>query len=347
GRSVGWGTIINSTYNEKKYLTSKYQGADSSKILHDAYVKALTNIRFLNNPNIFSSWLGIIIASMTAEELIKKNLANFSKVDAYADETWYADILNNNTNTVSENLTLSDDEIKSFSNKIINALSTEQKLCILFRYYEGFTVKEISKALRCSETAVISFLNAGIKKLTDNAEEIKKSSKQLAEFSNPIQLLLILMKAEYNSIPFETAPDKIFNSIIEDTAAVIAEKTVVAEKEAEKELEDEDEDEKEERKAGILSGNKKIIVIVAIIIAITAGLTIHFVNNGKSPAEPVNNTDKPSESETVSETKPTMDMTSESSTEDNSSSTSEESSSSTNPVTSQRTQSNNNNNNNN
>ncbi|MDE6723499.1 MAG: sigma-70 family RNA polymerase sigma factor, partial [Eubacterium sp.] len=301
------------------------------KTLHDAYVKALTSVNLLHNPAIFSSWLGIIIANISATELTEKNNANFKQVGEYANENWYENVLNDSSASV--HLELPQNEIKAASDELINALSTEEKICVLHFYSEGFTIKEISKALRCSEEAVISFLNSGIKKLEPKCEELKKKNEKFAAFSNPIQLLIYLLAEEYNHLPNENVPDKFLNSIIEDTAEIAA-KNFVDEETVEEEADDEEEEDEEEPKAG--SGKKKAIIIIAILVVIIAAITIKFVNNGKEPSKPVGNTDKPSESETVSDTKPSdIEITSESTSESTSDNTTSSTSAVSNPVTNQ------------
>ena len=65
GKSAEWSTIIIAVYKEKYFITSKYinQDADIKSILNDAYVKALSNIKYLYSPKDFSKWLGIVIAN--------------------------------------------------------------------------------------------------------------------------------------------------------------------------------------------------------------------------------------------------------------------------------------------
>lgn len=333
GRSVGWGIIIKSTYNRKRFITSKYLTSSLDKILCESYVKALSSINLLHNPEVFSSWLGIIIASISSEELKNEGKVSFSGNGLYENETRYTDITAESTDSPAEKADFTEKEIKEISNKLFAALKPEQKMCFIYHYIEGFSVKEISRALRCSENDVISFLNAGIKKLDEACEALKKSNTKLAAFSNSLQLFTFVFETEYSYMQNAEVPAKVLNKIIEDTAAIVAEKEIAKEKEAEEVPE---EDEEGERKPGILGRNKKIIVIIIVIVAIAAGLTIHFVNKGKAPAEPANNSDKPSESETVSDTKPTMDITDESTSEDNSESTSDEPSSSSTPVSNQR-----------
>ncbi len=333
GRSVGWGIIIKSTYNRKRFITSKYLTTSLEKILSESYVKALSSINLLHNPEVFPSWLGIIIASISSAELKNEGKASFSGNGIYENETWYTDITAESTDSLPEKTVFTEKEIKEISNKLFAALKPEQKMCFLYHYIEGFSVKEISRALRCSENDVISLLNAGIQKLNEICEALKKSNTKLAVFSNSLQLFTFVLEAEYSYVQNAEVPSNILNKIIEDAAAIVAEKEIAKEKEAEEETE---EDEDEGKKPGLFSGNKKIIVIIIVIVAIAAGLTIHFVNKGKAPAEPANNSDKPSESDTVSDTKPTMDITNESSTEDSSESTSQETSSSSAPVSNQR-----------
>lgn len=333
GRSVGWGIIIKATYNRKKFITSKYLDSSLDKVLNDSYVKALSSINLLHNPEVFSSWLGIIIASISATGLRNAGKEFFSENVPYENETLYMDIVNESRNTIPEKNDFTQAEIKELSKKLLKSLNVEQRMCFLYHYIEGFSVKEIARALRSSEKDVIASLNAGVKRINEICEELKKSYPMLSVFSNSLQLFTFVFETEYSYTQNTEVPTDILNKIIEDTAAIVAEKEIVEEKEAEEETE---EDEEEEKKPGLFSGNKKIIVIIIVIVAIAAGLTIHFVNKGKAPAEPANNSDKPSESETISDTKPTMDITDESTSEDNSESTSNEPSSSNEPVSNQR-----------
>ena len=242
------------------------------------------------------------------------------------------DIVNEGKNPVPDTNDFTESEINNFSKKLLKSLNVEQRMCFLYHYIEGFSVKEIARALHCSENDIISSLNAGVKRMNEICDELKKNHPKLAVFSNPLQLFTFVLETEYSYTQNNEVPTEVLNKIIEDTAAIVAEKEIVNEKETEEEFEEDE----EEINSGFLKGNKKMIVLIIIIVAIAAGLTIHFVNNGKTPSEPVNNTDKPSESESVSDTETTMDLTGESSSESTSESTSGETSSSSVPVTNQR-----------
>lgn len=332
GRSVGWGIIIKTTYNRKRFITSKYLASSLDKVLNDSYVKALSSINLLHNPEVFTSWLGIIIASISAAGLRNAGKEFFSENEPYANETLYMDIVNKGKNPVPDTNDFTESEINNFSKKLLKSLNVEQRMCFLYHYIEGFSVKEIARALHCSENDIISSLNAGVKRMNEICDELKKNHPKLAVFSNPLQLFTFVLETEYSYTQNNEVPTEVLNKIIEDTAAIVAEKEIVNEKETEEEFEEDE----EEINSGFLKGNKKMIVLIIIIVAIAAGLTIHFVNNGKTPSEPVNNTDKPSESESVSDTETTMDLTGESSSESTSESTSGETSSSSVPVTNQR-----------
>jgi len=332
GRSVGWGIIIKTTYNRKRFITSKYLASSLDKVLNDSYVKALSSINLLHNPEVFTSCLGIIIASISAAGLRNAGKEFFSENEPYANETLYMDIVNEGKNPVPDTNDFTESEINNFSKKLLKSLNVEQRMCFLYHYIEGFSVKEIARALHCSENDIISSLNAGVKRMNEICDELKKNHPKLAVFSNPLQLFTFVLETEYSYTQNNEVPTEVLNKIIEDTAAIVAEKEIVNEKETEEEFEEDE----EEINSGFLKGNKKMIVLIIIIVAIAAGLTIHFVNNGKTPSEPVNNTDKPSESESVSDTETTMDLTGESSSESTSESTSGETSSSSVPVTNQR-----------
>ncbi|MDE5604993.1 MAG: hypothetical protein K2I73_05370, partial [Eubacterium sp.] len=344
GRSIGWGTIIKSTYSRKKFLTSKY--LDSSlldTVLHNAYVKALTSIELLHNPEIFSSWLGIIIASISAIELPKQSNINFSEHEAYENETWYIDIRNEGTPFVSDGLNFSENEIMEFSNKIINSISILPRMCFIYHYAEGFSVKEIARAMRCSENDVISLLNTGVKELNAVYGTLKRNNAKLAHFSNALQLFTFILDAEYDYNRTSKVADKVFNKIIEDTAAIVAEKAINAEdaeeEEAEKaetagktekavKTEETTETETENKSAG---SKKPLIIIAVIVVAIIAGVAIHIANK-KPPTQPVDNTAKTTQTSTTTRPSSTTQPTTEGTTEAN---TEESSSDTNNPVTPQ------------
>ena len=238
GRSIGWGTIIKSTYSRKKFLTSKYlDNSLSDTVLHDSYVKALSSIELLHNPEIFSSWLGIIIASISATELAKQNNVSFSEHEAYENETWYTDIRTEGSAFVSDGINFNESEITELSNKVIGSISLLPKVCFIFHYIEGFTVKEISRAMRCSEADIIALLNTGVKELNAVYGELKRTNAKLAHFSNGLQLFTFVLETEYNYNRSIEIADKPFNKIIEDTAAIVAEKAINAEDAEEEEAE--------------------------------------------------------------------------------------------------------------
>ena len=126
-------------------------------------------------------------------------------------------------------------------------------MCFLYHYIEGFSVKEIARALHCSENDIISSLNAGVKRMNEICDELKKSHPKLAVFSNPLQLFTFVLETEYSYTQNNEVPTEVLNKIIEDTAAIVAEKEIVNEKETEEEFEEDE----EEINSGFLKGNKK------------------------------------------------------------------------------------------
>ena len=319
GRSIGWGTIIKSTYSRKKFLTSKYlDNSLSDTVLHDSYVKALTSIELLHNPEIFSSWLGIIIASISATELAKQNSISFSKHEAYENETWYTDIKTEGSPFVSDGINFSEKEITELSGKVIGSISLLPRICFIFHYIEGFTVKEISRAMRCSETDVIALLNTGVKELNAIYGELKRNNAKLAHFSNGLQLFTFMLEAEYSYNQGIEIADKPFNKIIEDTAAIVAEKAINAEDAEEEEAEKAEETKETEAKTGDgnkTTSNKKMLLIIGLIVAaIIAGVAIHFANKN-SDSKPVDNSKSTSKIITTATINPTTQPTTTSSTE--------------------------------
>lgn len=318
GRSAGWGTIVAATFNEKRFLSAKYLTKPLNMVLYKSYVKALSSIQLLNNPNIFSSWLGIIIASISTEDLLKEGSANFEERGVYENESWHEEVLTGLDSTPNE-IKFTETEAKEVTGNLLKALATEEKMCVIYRYVEGFSVKEISRALRTTETAIISFLNSAIKKLETASSELQKKHKAAAAFSNPVQLLTFALEAEFEFLPKTDVPKNFLAKIIEDTAGVVAKSIYDAKENADiSSVENGDEDDEEDSvKKGL---NKKAIVIIAVIVAVAIGLTVFFVNKGNKPNEPTNEINSSSSTVPTSETDSTKESSSEESTEEESSS---------------------------
>lgn len=91
-------------------------------------------------------------------------------------------------------LSYSKRETQQLVHEMINALSEEQRVCILMYEIEGIPIKEIAAALGCSENTVKSRLNYGRKNLKKKAEELQRKGYKLYGLPALPLLLLLLGK---------------------------------------------------------------------------------------------------------------------------------------------------------
>lgn len=298
GKSVEWSTIIIAVYKEKYFVTSKYikNDADIKKILNEAYVKALSNITFLSNPADFSKWIGIVIANIAKTLLQGKNTSMFAEEKQNTAADSYKSFPKGNINFNANSLALSNEEIKKISAALLSPLTNAQKVSLLLYCFEDLSAAEISKSLQCTEKAVHSFLNNGIHTVKTKIAELQKSNSKLSVISNPVSFLTYILNSEFDLFDYNLA-DATINKIIEDAAAVVAEKNYKAE-EKEQENVSEEENETEEKTA---SSNKKAIIIAAVLLIVIAGIVFAVINITKKPSAPVNNSNTVSDISDLSE----------------------------------------------
>lgn len=96
-------------------------------------------------------------------------------------------------------LSYSKQETQQLVHEMINALSEEQRICILMYEIEAIPIKEIAAALDCSENTVKSRLNYGRKNLKKKAEELQKKGYKFYGWS-AVPLLLLLLRREESSL---------------------------------------------------------------------------------------------------------------------------------------------------
>ena len=114
------------------------------------------------------------------------------------DESFAYEIEDENPNYQPE-LSYSKQETQQLVHEMINALSEEQRVCILMYEIEGIPIREIAAALGCSENTVKSRLNYGRKNLKKKAEELQKRGYKLYGVS-ALPLLLWLLRREESDL---------------------------------------------------------------------------------------------------------------------------------------------------
>lgn len=197
GKEEGFQFLYESTYKSKYYLALKYLKDEQAAqdVLQDAYIKAFSKLDTLEKPETFSAWLGVIVGNLAKNKLQKKDPLLFSDVAVNdEDESFEYEIEDENPDYQPE-LSYSKQETQQLVREMINALSEEQRICILMYEIEGIPIKEIAAALDCSENTVKSRLNYGRKNLKKKAEELQKKGYKLYGWS-ALPLLVFLLRRE-------------------------------------------------------------------------------------------------------------------------------------------------------
>lgn len=197
GNEEGFQFLYESTYKSKYYLAVKYTKDEQAAqdILQEAYLKAFTRLDQLEKPEAFPGWLGTIVGNLAKNYLQKKNPLLFSDIAANDQEEPFEYEIKDETRDYQPELSYTRQETQQLVHEMINSLSEEQRVCILMYEIEGIPIKEIARALDCSENTVKSRLNYGRKNLKKQAEELQRKGYKLYGLS-PLPLLLLLLRRE-------------------------------------------------------------------------------------------------------------------------------------------------------
>lgn len=203
GRDEGFRFLYEETYKSKYYLALQYmKNEEAAKdVLQEAYIRAFAKLDTLEKPEAFPGWFGTIVANTAKNMLQKKNPMLFTDIAVDEEETFTYDIEDENMERQPE-LSYTRKETEELVHEMINALSEEQRVCILMFEIEGIPIKEIAATLNCSENTVKSRLNYGRKNLKAKAEELQKKGYKLYGIA-PLPLLLYLLRMEEGYLSME------------------------------------------------------------------------------------------------------------------------------------------------
>ena len=228
GEERGFGFLYQNTYKSKYYLALQYmKNEEAAKdVLQEAYIKAFSKLDALGNPEAFPGWLGTIVANTAKNMLAKNNPMLFSDVAADDEnENFEYQIEDENAENQPE-LFYTRQETQILVHELIDALSEEQRMCILMFHIEGASISEIAAVMNCSENTVKSRLNYGRKNLKIKAEELQKKGYKLYSIA-PLPLLLYLLRMDEANLAAdgtlasagELVADRIFHPISRGAAS--------------------------------------------------------------------------------------------------------------------------------
>ena len=147
GDQAAFRFLYESTYRDKHYLAQKYMRneTDAQDVLQEAYLKAWQNIGQLQDAEKFPNWLSMIVSSTALNALKKKKDLPFSALEqttedgdtfTIEEEDWRREYQPEHAYT--------DKETSDLLSDLMDALSDEQRFCVLMYYVEEHSVSEIA-----------------------------------------------------------------------------------------------------------------------------------------------------------------------------------------------------------
>ncbi|HCA21756.1 MAG TPA: hypothetical protein DEO87_05210, partial [Lachnospiraceae bacterium] len=194
--------IYNITYYNKLFIAKKYMKNDTAAedVLQEAYIKIWKYLPSLDDPANFSAWSSKIVANTALNELRKNQPMPFTDLAAEGDDGSEMSFDVEDSYELNQpELAYTEQEEKNIVREMIEALSDEQRMCIMMYYIEELSVKEIAEALGCSEGTVKSRLNYGRKNIKLRAEDMQKRGYNFKGISALALLLFLIKKQAVNS----------------------------------------------------------------------------------------------------------------------------------------------------
>ena len=198
GEEKGYQFLYESTYSYHFYLAGKYLRDDQDAVqdvLQESYIKAFRNLNQLQDPEHFSGWLSTIVTRTALNELRKRKNILFSQMQDEEGDFDISDRFESDRTDVQPELSFDEAETKRLLKEMLDALSDEQRICMIMYYFEELSVKEIAEILAVSENTVKSRLNYGRKNLKGKVLELEKKGTKLYSVL-PIPLFLLLFRSE-------------------------------------------------------------------------------------------------------------------------------------------------------
>ncbi|MCC8045722.1 MAG: RNA polymerase sigma factor [Clostridiales bacterium] len=228
GDERGYTFLYEETYKSKMYLAIQYMKNedDAMDILQDAYVKAFAKLDTLQDPEKFPSWFGMIVANTAKNALVKKNPVLFTDMAADPDAEPFEYSIEDENLSHQPELSYTSEETRLLVREMMDALSEEQRVCVLMFHIDGIPIKEIAETLGCSENTVKSRLNYARKNIKKQGEELQKKGYQLYEIA-PFTLLLLLLHKDASAMSgeadFLAAGAKVEQAVLQNGASFAGE----------------------------------------------------------------------------------------------------------------------------
>ena len=177
GDSNAWSEMYSATYPvafgvAMQLIKNKDTVED---ILQDSYITAYTKLDTLQETDKFQHWFNRIVANNCKNYLVKKKPELFSQKAKVNDEGEIIEFdIEDERDDFKPDSKVFTDEINALFYEMLEKLPKEQQTCVLMCWVQELTIAEVAEILGISENTVKSRLHYAKKKLTLEAEEMKK-----------------------------------------------------------------------------------------------------------------------------------------------------------------------------
>lgn len=215
-------TLYELTYNDKYYIAKKYMKNDieAEDVIQESYMKIWQYLPSLSEPKAFFKWTSKIVANTAITALNKNHPVLFSDMDT-DDKIEEYEIEDSYEGNQPE-LSFSTQEEQQIIREIIDALSDEQRLCIIMFYIEDMSIKEIAEIIGCSENTVKSRLNYGKKNIKAKVQQLQKKGYDFRGIPALTLLLMFIKKEAFSMGVYIPAESKAYTAVKEVNDGVIS-----------------------------------------------------------------------------------------------------------------------------
>lgn len=175
-------------YHCKKMLKNEDDALDATQ---DVLIVMLTSLDKLREPAAFWGWVNGITANR-CKHLLTQGTREWQIPEDEEGNSLLDDIEDMDEQAVPDKA-IDNAETQRLVMEIIDALPPEQKMTVLFYYYDEMPVKEIAAAMEVSEGTVKSRLNYARKSIKEGVEKLEKKGTKLYGVS-PLPFLAYFLR---------------------------------------------------------------------------------------------------------------------------------------------------------
>ena len=175
-------------------------------LMQETYLQIYNKIDSLKEAKAFYVWAGRIATNLTLRYVQKyrKELLTEQNEDEDEGNSIFDNVVNDHEEFIPESV-LNNTEQQRIIAEILDGLSTEQKLCVQYYYYEEMSVGDIANLMECSTGTIKSRLNYARKSLKEAVSKFEKDNNVKLYSLSSMPLFYLIFKSEVEALVFASA----------------------------------------------------------------------------------------------------------------------------------------------